>query len=634
MTKQELLSTAVADFDALFRAYERAGLLADEADTDAARKLLGSGDDVYRFKRQFLLVDALLRNRVGRLVYAGNGLRHLAVFGGNNVGKSTVTNTIAAEKVSSTGPEGGHTRHAQAFFASAADSERRHLFGDNPYTFRRFKPVAVAALDRDRVAEFGLGQLRSGALPGDVVLWDTPDCDATESRRYMPAVIEALTWADVVVYVTSVEKFAVEHMVEWVFYLNSAGVDLLECLNKTRSKDHARVILNQRTMHFPNMARRLRMSVPDPPVVGLKFLTEGEEEDLWGPSHPEAAQLRARALEMLLQVDHTRGGILALDYAVRNVDQLLEPARMEDLAKAQWASAIDSAVKDFVAVYEKQYLQSDKIIEPFSRLNLEILNLLDPQIPGLTEAMRTLRWISRWPAKVVLTVGRHVVKIVLGTDQPASQDEKLAPEFKAYADAHTVVLNKLGTLIDRSTGSAKHHPFWDALSTAWTEELQALSKHLGELVSRHMIETDLVIKREAREIRVRLEDQPWLLNALRGARVTANVAGALVGFLVPVKGGIVYDLIEELLLAPAIVGGVEATTTGAVEGFLSTCKQRLVKELLSDARTIGAQLYRSRLEEIAKTAMTKTETMGVGKDLIERLPATLRALQKQVAATA
>jgi ribosome biogenesis GTPase A len=41
----------------------------------------------------------------------------LAVFGGNNVGKSTVVNILAAEKVTSTSPEGGHTRHAQAFFA-------------------------------------------------------------------------------------------------------------------------------------------------------------------------------------------------------------------------------------------------------------------------------------------------------------------------------------------------------------------------------------------------------------------------------------------------------------------------------------------------------------------------------------
>src|SRR5215475_6731860 len=102
VTPQELLSQVVSDFDVLYRAYARAGLLAEEAHTETAQKLLGSGDDVYRFKRVFLLAEALIRNRVGRLVYGSDDLRHLAVFGGNNVGKRTVVNILAAEKVAST----------------------------------------------------------------------------------------------------------------------------------------------------------------------------------------------------------------------------------------------------------------------------------------------------------------------------------------------------------------------------------------------------------------------------------------------------------------------------------------------------------------------------------------------------
>ena len=93
VTLQKLLSQVVSDFDVLYRAYARAGLLAEETHTETAQKLLGSGDDVYRFKRAFLLAEALIWNRVGRLVYGSNDLRYLAVFGGNNVGKSTVVNS-------------------------------------------------------------------------------------------------------------------------------------------------------------------------------------------------------------------------------------------------------------------------------------------------------------------------------------------------------------------------------------------------------------------------------------------------------------------------------------------------------------------------------------------------------------
>src|SRR6266542_2627770 len=111
VTQQELLSQVVSDFDVLYRAYARAGLLAEEAHTETAQKLLGSGDDVYRFKRAFLLAEALMR--------------------------------------------------------------------------------------------YGVGRRSTAVLPPDMVLWDMPDCDATESRKYMYAVVEAVTVADALVYVTS-----------------------------------------------------------------------------------------------------------------------------------------------------------------------------------------------------------------------------------------------------------------------------------------------------------------------------------------------------------------------------------------------------------------------------------------------
>src|SRR5580704_8709217 len=119
-TGEELLSRIVDDFEVLNQAYKKAGLLGEDANTEAAKKLLGGGEDVYRFKRQFLLADALIRNRVGRLIKGDGGLRHVAVFGGNNVGKSTVLNILAAEKLASTSIEGGHTRHAQAFLGARA----------------------------------------------------------------------------------------------------------------------------------------------------------------------------------------------------------------------------------------------------------------------------------------------------------------------------------------------------------------------------------------------------------------------------------------------------------------------------------------------------------------------------------
>ncbi len=632
MTQQELLSQVVSDFDVLYRAYARAGLLAEEAHTETAQKLLGSGDDVYRFKRAFLLAEALMRNRVGRLVHGDGGLRHLAVFGGNNVGKSTVVNILAAEKVASTSLEGGHTRHAQAFCGPSVQESGRQLCGDNPYAFCRFTLVAVGALDRQRFDQYGVGRRSTDVLPPDIVLWDMPDCDATESRKYMYAVVEAVTVADALVYVTSVERYAVAHLIEWLFLLHDAGIDCVECLNKTRHRDQRVVIENQRTTHFPEMARQLDMPAPTPPVVGLRYLVEGEEHDLWGPDHPEAAQLRDTAMELLARTDHAQSGARALSFVIRRVDWLLEPAQMEVLAKGQWATTVEAAVQDFVTLYKQAYLQSDQVIEPFSRLNLAILTLLDPNIPGLNQTLQVLRWVTRWPSRLVLAIGRQVLSIMLGSGTPEA--DMLPPELQAYSDAHTIVLNKLGALIDSARQAPRHHPFWDALSTAWTEELKSLSERFGEYIQQHMMETDREIMQMAQEIYEQLQQRPLLLNTLRSVRVTANVGGALVGFILPGHGGVVPDLLEELVIAPALITGVETVTSGAVESFVQGRKTHLVEQLQHDARTIAAQLYRDPLLSIAHAAMQKTGTLGVSQDVLERLPTTLMQLHAQLTAPA
>jgi hypothetical protein len=507
----------------------------------------------------------------------------------------------------------------------------RQLTGDNPYALRRFTPVAVDALDRNRFEQYGESRRSSAVLPQDVVLWDMPDCDATESRKYMHAVVEVVTLADVLVYVTSVERYAVSHLIEWVFLLHDAGIDFVECLNKTRRSDQRVVIENQRTVHFPEMARQLGTPAPDPPIVGLRYLTEGEEHDLWGPDHPEAAQLRDTVLEMLSRTDHAEAGARALNFVARNVDRLLEPARMEVLAKEQWATAVEAVIQDFVAVYEQEYLRSDKVIEPFTRLNLAILNLLDPNIPGLKQAIQVIRWVTRWPARLVLAIGRRVLSVMLGGGE--DKVDKLPPELKAYSDAHTIVLSRLGALIDNASRAPRHHPFWDALSAAWTEELKPLSERFGERIKHHMAETDREITQTAAEIYEKLQQRPLLLQSLRAVRVTANVGGALVGFLLPGHGGMVQDLLEELVLTPTLLAGVEAATTGAVESFVSGRRQQLVEKLQRDAQTIAAELYRDPLLNIAHAAMQQTGTLGVGKDILERLPAMLTQLQAHLAAT-
>jgi hypothetical protein len=61
----ETLEKLVDDFDRLYECYINGGLIGDSAGAGMAKSLLGGGEDIARFSREFPLIDALVRNRVG-----------------------------------------------------------------------------------------------------------------------------------------------------------------------------------------------------------------------------------------------------------------------------------------------------------------------------------------------------------------------------------------------------------------------------------------------------------------------------------------------------------------------------------------------------------------------------------------
>jgi 50S ribosome-binding GTPase len=626
---EPILADIVADLATLRDAYEKCGLLSTSSRATMAEKLLGRGEGAYRFPGEFLLFDAVLRNRVARLVIDGGALRHVAVFGGNNVGKSTVINILAADQIASTSPDGGHTQHAQGFTSASG-----RLFGNNGYAFRGFTRADLKDLPRDRHDRFAVTQRPMPALPSDVVVWDAPDCDAVGSYRYIAAVVETVAAADAVIYVTGLGGYASAHIVEWVLRLHDAGIPIIECLNRTEKRHREAVIRKQETDIFPMAAKELGVPVPKLRIIPLRFLSgeDAEESDLWGPEHIEATELREAAVAALKGTDRVAGGRAALDFVMRKVDRILEPARMEILARKTWSDSIEKELKNFVASYEQDYLTPDKesrkAIDPFTRLNLRILELLDPDIPGLKEAMGLIRWLTRLPAKMVIAAGRTVINMVF-RDNTKPANEPLPPEFAAYANANEALLKALARQLSAERNAEQHHPFWDALDIEWQNQLPELEKDFATKVAEHMKRTDEEINKAADDIFAKLKEQPRLLNMLRGARVTATMGGLVISFLIPGKGSFMFDLLEELVLAPAMVTATETATELTVANYVGRRRAEILDKLRHEARDLARSVYYRRLVDIADKAMG-AGSLGVEQDLINRLPSRLRQLQARL----
>jgi hypothetical protein len=618
------LADIIGDFDQLYDAYHKGGLISDAPGGVLAKKLVGEGQDLFRFRRLFLLLDALMRNRVGRLGDGDDRLRHVVVFGGNNVGKSTIVNILAGRRLASVSPEGGHTRHAEAFVPHGI-TDMADLFAHNRYALRRLTPQADAGLAQAPLDHFGISPLASTVLPDNVVLWDTPDCDAVGSESYLLSVIEAVTVADVLVYVTSGEKYSVEHLVEWFLLLAGTGIDTLECLNRTPVRDQAQVIESQKIRIFPRAAAALGVPAPSPRVVGLKFMVEGEEADLWDPhQHPEADKLRREVLALVER--GRRDPAPTLDFVAAHVERLLAPARIERGAIEGWTREVEDAIRLFARIYEEQYLTSEKTIDPLSRLNVQILELLNPDIPGLQEALSALSWAARWPAKITIKAIGHIYQVVTGGTQ---KGEEVPKELVAYTDAHTAVLTRLSEAIDAAREESRHHPFWDALDTAWKGEFDALNDKFVKLVARHMKETDEAIVAAAQAIIDQLRTRPNLLKTLQGARIAATVGGIMVSFALPHGGSLVYQLLEESFLAPMMAVGVDTAAQGAIAAFVKKIEVDLVAKLKQEAMTNANALYGAAVNHITQVAKAQAGTLGVDPEVLVRLPGELDELRQE-----
>ncbi|WP_428483438.1 GTPase domain-containing protein [Rhodopila sp.] len=619
---EALFKAVVADLDAVRDAYLRAGLLTDGGPGSVARSLLGGPEAVERFRREVLLVDALVRHRIARLVFDRSGPRHIVVFGGNNVGKSTVVNILAADLIAGTSPEGGYTRHAHAFSMAPLP-----LLEWNPYAFNRFSAVAADHQPAGQDDYYTTRLIAAGSLPDNIVLWDSPDCDSVGSSRYLAAVVEVVALADLVIYVTSVEKYAVADLVEWLFQLHDAGIPILECLNKTPNRDRLPVMRKQREDVFPAASRQLDLPAPEPRIVALRYLADGDETDLWGADHPEAAALRQAALASLDASDEMNGARTALRSVQRRVERVLQPARMELSVRHTWKAAVNRAVAGFVTIYENEYLASGSTIEPFKKLNVELLELLNPDIPHLGPVIRSLRAVQRIPTELVKATWRRGVDLIAGNIK-AGDVNQLAPELKAYTNAHRTLVNTLLECIDTERRVPHHHSFWDKLAVEWEAQAIRLADDFSQTTAAHAARGNEEIRTAARDILQALQQRPAVLGLLRAARVSTDIGGLLIGFLIPGHGSIVHDLVKDIVVAPAMLGATGFAASSAVEGYIAQRRSQIVEKLRAEVREMAIVLYAKPLDAVGDAVMTQVGAVRIASDLLDRIPANLRRLQE------
>jgi hypothetical protein len=487
------------------------------------------------------LAGALVRNCLAPYLEAQTPLPlHVAVVGGAGTGKSTVTNLLTGATGAEANPQAGFTRHPIAY--TAAEGAPLWPSVDSGFLgpLQRLAEPAPANFDAD------VYQVRRVPANGDFtlldrfVVWDCPDMTTWAATGYVPRVLEVAGLADVIVYVASDERYNDEVPTQFLRLLLQAGKPVIVCLVKMKEAEAGAIVA-----HFQHDVLD-RMPGGAVACLAVPFLTP---EQLADPAQ-RAGRYRIPLLNQVTVLGEPPAAARqrtvrrAAHYLVSSAQHLLNAARKDLAALEGWRAVVEAGRADFDHRYRREYLAGEKY-RGFDDALVRLLDLLE--LPGVGRVVSQALWVVRTPYRIVRGLA---VKALRRPEAPS------LPEQPVLDQALAGWLDLLRKEAARRAGT---HPVWQHVERGFATGLadQARERFQQGLRNFRVGLADEV-ERTARAIYEELEKNPAVLNALRGGKLTVDVAAitaavvtagahwALDFIMVPVAAAVTQQLVELL----------------------------------------------------------------------------------------
>lgn len=612
------LASAIRELAAVQDGYQRAGLL-DSQDDRPIHQLLGGREQILDFARLVYLASGILRNVV--TMSAGPGaesIRHLTVFGSANAGKSTCVNALTGSNSASVHHRAAHTRHPQGFFSPELKIES--ILASRPHGFAGFRRVPSDQLRPDQLDEYSLTPLDKTPLIPRTTIWDAPDCDSTTQAEYLAGLIEALTIADAVLYVTTAEGYAKDAILEWLVLLDGAGIPLVGCLNKApRDPDRQAEIVAHTRIGLQQVAARRQRPAPSLEMTSLPWI-EGSSinvtETLCDPAFGPASELRQHVGDCLDRSDPAERARRGLGFIGRQTSRLLAPARAELEAIQSWHSFIEGTMLRFQSSYEESCLDEEERFDAFRKASVRLLEMLNLPIPGLREFLSITRKTVTFPARLLLGLGKKAMGLSdAGADASSRRGRSLEARHQALLD--TV----LAYLVQQRT-TERHHPLWDSLEARFRQCRLTIASRLDSGARQYEQLTKGRIEQTAQALYREMEKRPVVLHSLRAGRLGADVAAVALAIK---SGGISVD---DLVVAPALLAVIEGISQGSLQGYVQIEKRKLRDQLREDFRQVLREVYQPTFAELFENAKQEACLLELDPALIDSLPGKLHRLEQ------
>ena len=483
----------------------------------------------------------------------------VVVLGPTQTGKSTIVNLLLGRRLAEVSPLAGFTVHPQGFWTLDGKPPADWLAALFPGRERR----EVDQLDRDpqHLDQYALTRPDwNGPRPDlpSCVLWDTPDFDSLAARGYQRGVCETAALADVHVFVLSKEKYADLSVWKMLRLLQPLGRPLVVCLNKMTSdaREPITAALRQRL-------GEIGYDLVQTPIVDIDY-DSTLLNDTNIASRPERSALRGALISALSRIPKDKAvGVARL--IRRRQDDWLAPIRAEQAALAEWEQLVNTTLNETAQAYKRDFLDHPQRFDTFRRATVELLHLLE--LPGVANVISKVRLTLSWPARQ-LFAARQAWS--LKRLRRGGMTHGLGSEEVVLFEAIEKLLTSLARDASRRCEQSESgEPVWRLIARCLEQQAPALRQDFEAAARQQRADFAPVIHATANKLFDVLRNKPTLLNTLRAARVTTDLAAIALAVKTAGLG------MNDLLFAPAMF----ALTSMLTEGALGTYMIRASDEL-------------------------------------------------------
>lgn len=511
---------------------------------------------------------------------------HVVMFGGTNSGKSTVLNVLLGRAAAGMSYRARFSQHPQAFRPDCMGSGfldnyptrfagyERFVDQDPP---RRTDKELRQAGYRYALAVIDPQHRDSQAIvspAAQAVFWDIPDFSTEEALVYMPAVLDAIGLADLLVMTVTKENYADHRGNLLRAMVCASGVPMRVVANKL--EDDTRLLDDIRMKLADSDDGTCRIA--DDHLHPLPHVREADEQARLARLvfDPGATELRSAVAEDVATGPalKTRALAGAVRYLARHLDDLLAPLQAEIAVGQRWHAVVDRTTRrEFYDRYRRDYLDGEKYVD-FNQTLVKLLDMLE--VPGIGPIISAIsKGLKAISSAIVGTFVNTIRSLFSGKTEPTLRSPERDVVAAAFEQWLQALRNEAQILAER-----REHPAWAAIVQQLSnyQFVTDLAQRIGSAYVDYRERMDAITSERARALYETIRGKPALLHTLRTVKLGLDAGTTS---LVIASHGLNWT---DAVIGPLVIPVQRLLLEYGLERYMDVQKARLKQEQI-DALT-------------------------------------------------